>query len=49
MPNKIFEVKSYEITLGYKNAATFNGVTIQFQGYVLGKGADAVAASEMTA
>ncbi|MDO8365967.1 MAG: hypothetical protein Q7T20_04155 [Saprospiraceae bacterium] len=39
MPNKTFEVKTYEVSVGYKNATIFNNVTIQIQGMLVGKGA----------
>ncbi len=39
MANKTFEVKTYELNVGFKNSATWGGVNILIQGYVVGKGA----------
>lgn len=40
MASKTFEVINYSLNVGYKNTATWGGVTIQIQGYVACYGAD---------
>lgn len=40
MPAKTFEVTRYVLNMGWKNTASWGGVTIQIQGYVACSGAD---------
>jgi len=40
MPNKTFSVMNYVLNAGYKNSATWGGVSIRIQGYLACFGAD---------